>query len=97
MDITNRKITKIAREVNKFTIQTMKTEGVGTSEYDFIHLVRHHPGITQTGVREALKIDKGAAAHRTANLEAKGYLLRKANPNDRPQPIPLCNAKSRTT
>lgn len=46
MDNTERKITKIAREVSAFTVQTMKAEGVGTAEFDFIHLVRHHPGLT---------------------------------------------------
>ena len=64
MDPTERKITKIAREAGKFTVQAMKEEGIGTAEFDFIHLVRHHPGITQTEVREQLKIDKGAAARR---------------------------------
>ncbi len=83
MDQTKREITKIAREVNKFTVQSMKEEGIGTAEFDFIHLVRHHPGITQADVREALKIDKGAAARRAARLEKKGYLRRKPNPKDR--------------
>ena len=82
MDNTERKITKIAREVSAFTVQTMKAEGVGTAEFDFIHLVRHHPGVTQTQVRETLRIDKGAAARRAANLEAKGYLIRRDNPED---------------
>ena len=82
MDESGRKITKIAREVGKFTVQTMKEEGIGTAEFDFIHLVRHNPGITQTEVRETLKIDKGAAARRAASLEAKGYLERKPNPAD---------------
>lgn len=50
MDKTGRKITKIAREVGKFTVQNMRREGVGTAEFDVIHLVRHNPGITQTQV-----------------------------------------------
>ena len=82
MDDTERKMTKIAREVSKFTVQTMKEDGIGTAEFDVIHLVRHNPGITQTKVRETLKIDKGAAAKRVANLETKGYLIRKPNPDD---------------
>lgn len=82
MDATGRKITKIAREVSKFTLQTMKEDGIGTAEFDYIHLVRHQPGITQAQVREQLKIDKGAAARRTASLESKGYLYRKPNPDD---------------
>ena len=64
MDQSRRQITKIAREVSKFTVREMKAEGIGTAEFDFIHLVRHHPGITQTQIRDALKIDKGAAAQR---------------------------------
>ena len=47
MDRSERKITKIAREVSAITVQTMKAEGIGTAEFDFIHLVRHNPGITQ--------------------------------------------------
>lgn len=82
MDKTERQITKIAREAAKLTVQTMRAEGVGTAEFDFIHLVRHRPGITQAEIREALKIDKGAAARRAASLEAKGYLVRRENPAD---------------
>ena len=82
MEATERKMTKIAREVSKFTVQTMKEDGIGTAEFDFIHLVRHNPGITQAAVREQLKIDKGAAARRAASLESKGYLYRKPNPAD---------------
>lgn len=83
MDSTQRKMTKIAREVSKFTVQTMKEEGIGTAEFDVIHLVRHNPGITQKKVCETLKIDKGAAAKRVASLEHKGYLIRKTNPDDK--------------
>jgi DNA-binding MarR family transcriptional regulator len=83
MDASERKITKIAREVSKFTVQTMKEEGIGTAEFDFIHLVRHNPGITQANVRDKLKIDKGAAARRASSLETKGYLIRKPNPDDK--------------
>lgn len=82
MDKTERKITKIAREASKLTVQTMRADGIGTAEFDFIHLVRHKPGITQAEIREILKIDKGAAARRAASLEAKGYLERRENPED---------------
>ena len=81
-DPTERQMTKIAREAAKFTVQMMKADGIGTAEFDFFHLVRHNPGMTQADVRAALKMDKGAAARRTASLEAKGYLVRKPNPDD---------------
>ena len=82
MDETGRKITKLAREVGKFTLQNMRRKGVGAAEFDVIHLVRHNPGITQTQVVQALNMDKGAAAKRVASLENKGYLIRKPNPAD---------------
>lgn len=82
MDATKRQITKIAREISKFTARTLRADGVGTAEFDFIHTVRHRPGITQAGVCEVLAIDKGAAARMAANLEAKGYLVRRDNPDD---------------
>lgn len=82
MDDTQRKMTKIAREVSKFTVQMMKEEGIGTAEFDVIHFIRHNPGVTQTKMLETLKIDKGAAAKRVASLENKGYLIRKPNPDD---------------
>lgn len=82
MDETGRKITKIAREVGKFTLRNMRRKGVGAAEFDVIHLVRHNPGITQTQVVQALNMDKGAAAKRVASLENKGYLVRKPNPAD---------------
>lgn len=82
MDLTRRKITKIAREVSKFTVRTLKKEGIGPSEFDFIHAVRKNPGITQAGVQKILGIDKAAVARQAASLEAKGYLVRKPNPDD---------------
>ena len=82
MDITQRQITKIAREVGKFTARTMKAEGVGTAEFDLIHVVRKNPGITQAEICKSLGADKGAVAKQTANLEAKGYLRRESNPTD---------------
>ena len=94
MDETQRKITKIAREVGKFTVRTMKEAGIGTAEFDFIHLVRHLPGITQTAVRETLQIDKGAAARRAASLEHKGYLVRKPNPQDGRSQLLYATAKA---
>lgn len=96
MDQSRRQITKIAREVSKFTVKAMKAEGIGTAEFDFIHQVRHHPGITQVQVRDALKIDKGAAARRAASLEAKGYLVRRENPNDHRSQLLFATEKAET-
>ena len=61
MDITERKITKIAREVSKFTVRTLCAEGIGPGEFDVLHAIRKNPGITQSGVCRT-GFDKGAAA-----------------------------------
>ncbi|MDD6188745.1 MAG: MarR family transcriptional regulator [Clostridiales bacterium] len=82
MDMTKRQITKIAREANKLVIRTMKEGGIGSGEMDLIHLVRHNPGLSQREISLQLNMDKGAVARRTANLEQKGYLIRKENPAD---------------
>lgn len=83
MEKPDREITRIARIVGRFTSRTMKEQGIGMAEYDLVHAVRRNPGITQAQLRELLSLDKGAAARRTANLEAKGYIVRKPNPNDK--------------
>ena len=71
MDITERKITKIARETEKLVLLSLREEGVGTAEIDLIHALRHHPGCTQAALAELLHADKAAIARRTKNLEAK--------------------------
>lgn len=82
MDVTERKITKIAREVSKFTVRTLRAEGVGAGEFDVIHAIRKNPGITQAGVCRITGLDKAAVARQTARLETKGYLRREQNPDD---------------
>ena len=54
MDITERKITKIAREAEKLVLLSLREEGVGTAEIDLIHALRHHPGCTQAQLAELL-------------------------------------------
>ena len=76
MDITERKITKIAREVSKFTVRTLRAEGIGPGKFDVLHAIRKNPGITQVGVCRITGFDKGAVARQA------GYLRREANPAD---------------
>ncbi len=82
MDDTKRQITKIAREASRFTGKVLKDTGLGLSEYEFIHCIRHNPGISQEGLREKLGLDKAAVARRAANLEKKGYITRRTDPKD---------------
>lgn len=83
MDITERKITKIAREAEKLVLAALREDGVGTAEIDLIHALRHNPGCTQARLTEILHADKAAIARRTRNLEAKGFLVRRDDPRDK--------------
>ena len=91
MDESGRKITKIAREAGKFTLKMMKEEGIGTAEFDFIHFIRHNPGVTQAKVREQLKIDKGAAARRAQRIS-----LPETEPGGWKKPAFVCDRESGT-
>ena len=83
MDLTERKITKIAREAEKLVLLSLREEGVGTAEIDLIHALRHNPGCSQAKLAEILRADKAAIARGTKNLEAKGFLVREDDPADR--------------
>ena len=83
MDITERKITKIAREAEKLVLVSLREQGVGTAEIDLIHALRHNPGCTQARLAEILHADKAAVARRPKSLEAKGFLVRRDDPADR--------------
>ena len=83
MDNEGRKISKIARELNKLVLKMTKEDGIGSSEIDLIHLVRHNPGISQKEVGEKLNVDKGAIAKRVVSLEKKGYIYRENDVNDK--------------
>lgn len=82
-DDLNQYMSKIVRELNKLIVRTMKEDGIGTGEIDLIHTVRHQPGISQKEIGQLLNMDKGAVARRVANLERKGYLVRKVKEEDK--------------
>ena len=83
MDITQRRMTKIAREGGSVEPQVyMDALQLEPAEFDLIHVVRHAPGITQAEACKRLGVDKGAVARQAANLESKGYLIRARNPKD---------------
>ena len=75
-------MTKIARELNKLTVQTMKEEGIGTAEFDFIHLVRHHPHHTGAAAGR-IKDRQGSCGAPGGKPGSEGYLIRRDNPEDK--------------
>ena len=74
MDITKRKITKIAREVSKFTVRTLRAEGVGPGEFDVLHAIRKNPGITQAGVCRITGFDRRRASRPRATCGGRPTL-----------------------
>ena len=82
MDVTDRKISKIARGARRFTTRMMRREGIGPAAFDFVLAVRFHPGITQAELCQKLDLDKGAAARLASRLVEKGYLRRQPDPAD---------------
>lgn len=83
MDKSERKITKIARTSEQFVSILLKDTGLGLSEYELLHYVRHHKGCNQNEICLNLHQDKAAVARRIANLVKKGYLYTEIDENDR--------------
>ena len=75
MDITERKITKIAREAEKLVLRFLRDEGVGAAELDLIHALRHHPGCTQA--RLAALLDRLYAASKTESRAGFPHFLQR--------------------
>ena len=71
MDITERKITKIAREASKLIASVTKDEPVGPSEIDFIHAVRHNPGASQNDIAKKLFISPSTVRTHVKHVYAK--------------------------
>ena len=74
MDKTERRIAKIERICHQYTTGRLGNIGLGPSEHEFIHFVRHHQGTSQALLAEMLLQDKAAVARRAANLERKGFI-----------------------
>lgn len=82
MDITQRRITKIAREVDRFAFRTLRSSGIGPGEAEVLHTIRKRPGITQKEICLYLGSDKGAVAREVSSMEKKGLVVRRDNPAD---------------
>ncbi|MDF2674018.1 MAG: Transcriptional regulator [Clostridiales bacterium] len=83
MDITNRYITKISREAQRYARLSLQGTDLGTSEYECLHFIRKNKGVSQEKLSTFLNIDKAAVARMVANLEKKGYLYRLQDENDK--------------
>lgn len=82
MDPTRRLITKIERDVQRFVRLSMKEDGLSLTDYEFLHIIRHNPGISQDAVSREMDQDKSAVARRAASMEKRGYILRRVDEKD---------------
>lgn len=83
MDITNRYITKISREAQRYARLSLQGTDLGTTENDCLHYIRKNMGINQEKLSSLLNIDKAAVARMVANLERKGYIYRLQDEKDK--------------
>lgn len=79
----NRQITKIARVARRYASDALREGGLGSSEYECLHAIRHHGGINQEQLSVKLNVDKAAVSRMVHSLERKGYVSRRLNPDDR--------------
>lgn len=82
MDPTKRQMTKIAREVSKLAGRMLRDQGIGTAEFDVVHVIRKIPGSPKPGSVTSSASTRAPWPGQIASLEAKGFLIRKENPQD---------------
>ena len=83
MDITQRKISRIARQAQRYTNGSLMKLGVGSTEYECIQIIRRNEGASQSFLREQLHVDKAAVARMIASLEKKGLITRQRDEQDK--------------
>jgi len=83
MDSTQRYITKIARAAIRYSNVALKKSGIGSTEYECLHIIRKNEGINQERISEMLNIDKAAVTRMIHNLEKKDFVYREKDTNDK--------------
>lgn len=83
MDLTKRYITKVARAAGRYAAGALKKSGIGSTEYECLHVIRKNEGTNQEQISEMLNIDKAAVTRMIHNLEKKGYAVRKKDTEDK--------------
>lgn len=63
--------------------QTLKDSEIPVAKADFIRVVSHCPGITQSELADLMLVSKPSVAQAVKELERKGYLYRKTDEADR--------------
>lgn len=81
IQLTGRYISILSRLEQRYLMQVMKEYGLGTTDYMFLFYLNVNPGCTQRKMCSELSLDISLATRSLGNLERKGFLIRKNNPN----------------
>ena len=83
MELAYRWITLANRHYYLYLNRALARFGLNSSQYLFIVYLCREPGITQDKLPELICINKSNVARTLAQLEKKGLIFRKVNPDDK--------------
>jgi MarR family transcriptional regulator for hemolysin len=76
-------ITDVARLMRTVFERRVRAVGLTRAQWLVIARVHRHPGLSQSEVADLLEIEKASAGRLIDRMEAKGWLKRRADGNDR--------------
>ncbi|MGI9425744.1 MAG: MarR family winged helix-turn-helix transcriptional regulator [Hyphomicrobiaceae bacterium] len=76
-------MTDVARLLRTVFERRVRSLGLTRAQWVVIARVHRHPGLSQTEVAVLLEIEKATAGRLVDRMEAKGWLERRPDPNDR--------------
>ncbi|MFE9404322.1 MarR family winged helix-turn-helix transcriptional regulator [Streptomyces sp. NPDC006530] len=71
------------RLYNALNVRLRERHGIVTSQYEFLRFLREHPGARVADLATEFAIGVGATSKGADRLEARGWVVRQANPADR--------------
>lgn len=76
-------LTDVARLLRTVFERRVRSLGLTRAQWVVIARVHRHPGLSQTEIADLLEIEKATAGRLIDRMEAKDWLERRADPNDR--------------
>ncbi len=76
-------LTDVARLLRTVFERRVRSLGLTRAQWVVIARVHRHPGLSQTEIADLLEIEKATAGRLIDRMELKGWLERRADPNDR--------------
>ena len=76
-------MTDVARLLRTVFERWVRSLGLTRAQWVVIARVHRHPGLSQTEIADLLEIEKATAGRLIDRMEAKDWLERRADPNDR--------------